>query len=146
MKTATKAGRFLKLVEWSEEDGCFVGSAPPLIGPCCHGDKEIEVYRQLTEIVEEWVETLEKEGKPIPEATAGKEYSGKFVLRLKPQLHKALAVRAAQADQSLNNYVAGLLEEKSVVSPYKKPRRVNKAINRGARGRSLREQARGQAS
>jgi predicted HicB family RNase H-like nuclease len=114
MKNATKAGRFLKLVEWSDEDGCFVGSAPPLIGPCCHGDNEIKVYQQLSEIVDEWVETLEKDGKPLPEATAGKTYSGKFLLRVKPELHKALAVRAAQADQSLNNYLVGLLEEKAV--------------------------------
>jgi hypothetical protein len=27
-----KAGRYLKVVECSEEDGCFVGNAPPLIG------------------------------------------------------------------------------------------------------------------
>ena len=26
--------------KWSGEDGCFVGSAPPVIGPCCHGDGE----------------------------------------------------------------------------------------------------------
>jgi hypothetical protein len=30
---------YTKLVEWSDEDACFVGSAPPLIGPCCHGQR-----------------------------------------------------------------------------------------------------------
>jgi len=33
-----RAAQYTKLVEWSDEDGCFVGSAPPLVGPCCHGD------------------------------------------------------------------------------------------------------------
>ena len=109
MKTANKAARYLKLVEWSEEDGCFVGSAPPLIGPCCHGTDEVNVYRQLSEIVEEWIETMEREGQPLPEGTAGQEYSGKFVVRMEPDLHKALSVRATQAEQSLNNYCVGLL-------------------------------------
>ena len=27
-----KAARYTKLVEWSDEDGCFIGSAPPIIG------------------------------------------------------------------------------------------------------------------
>ncbi len=39
--------RYIKLVEWSEEDQCFVGQCPGVIGPCCHGSDEIEVYRQL---------------------------------------------------------------------------------------------------
>ncbi len=111
MKTASKTARYLKLVEWSDEDGCFVGSAPPLIGPCCHGSDEVDVYRQLSEIVEEWIETLGADGKPLPEATAGKEYSGKFVVRMEPELHKVLAIRAAQAEQSLNNYCVGLLRK-----------------------------------
>jgi predicted RNase H-like HicB family nuclease len=46
-------------VEWSDEDGCFVGSAPPLIGPCCRGKNEAKVYAQLCEIVEEWTALLE---------------------------------------------------------------------------------------
>jgi predicted RNase H-like HicB family nuclease len=50
----TKALRHTKRVEWSEEDGCFVGSAPPLIGPCCHGDDKAKVFADLSQIVDEW--------------------------------------------------------------------------------------------
>jgi predicted RNase H-like HicB family nuclease len=32
--------RYLKVVEWSDEDACYIGSAPPLLGQCCHGDTE----------------------------------------------------------------------------------------------------------
>jgi predicted RNase H-like HicB family nuclease len=53
-----KAAAYTKLVEWSEEDGCFVGSAPPLIGPCCHGDDEAKVYHELCQIVSEWIDLL----------------------------------------------------------------------------------------
>lgn len=58
----------MKIVEWSEEDGCYIGSAPPLIGRCCHGDTEEEVYKQLAVIVDEWGEEMERDGLPLPEA------------------------------------------------------------------------------
>ena len=48
-----KSDAYLKIVEWSEEDNCYVGSAPALIGPCCHGDDEVKVYRRLCLIVDE---------------------------------------------------------------------------------------------
>ena len=53
-----------KIVEWSDEDGVFVGRCPGIIGPCCHGESEQEVYRELAEIVEEWIEIAQEEGGP----------------------------------------------------------------------------------
>ena len=67
-----ESARYIKLVEWSEEDQCFVGQCPGIIGPCCHGDDESEVYTQLCEIVEEWVQNLLRDGLPLPPATAGR--------------------------------------------------------------------------
>ena len=99
-----KAARYMKIVEWSDEDGCFVGSAPPLIGPCCHGQDEAKVYAQLCRIVEEWIEILESEGRELPEPLAAKKFSGKFVLRVEPALHRRLAAKALAAGESLNSY------------------------------------------
>jgi len=99
-----KAARYTKIVEWSEEDACFVGSASPLIGPCCHGNDEAKVYTELCQIVEEWIETLETDGHPLPEPLAGKKFSGKFVLRVEPALHRRLAAKALAAGESLNTY------------------------------------------
>lgn len=108
MKTKKKitAKDYLKIVEWSDEDQCFIGSAPPLIGQCCHGDNEAAVIRELGQIVEEWIAIHEGDGRPLPEPTAGQEYSGKFVLRIPPELHKGLALRALSAGVSLNAYCA----------------------------------------
>ena len=39
--------RYLKIVEWSEEDQCYIGSVPGWIGKCCHGDNEEKVYQKL---------------------------------------------------------------------------------------------------
>src|SRR5437773_8282099 len=58
--------RYIRIVEWSDEDQCFVGQCPGIIGPCCHGSNEAEVYAQLRGIVEEWIETLKRDGKPLP--------------------------------------------------------------------------------
>jgi len=66
------SARYLKIVEWSEENQCFIGQCPGIIGPCCHGDDEAQVYAQLCEIVEEWIAIMKSEGKPLPPPTVGK--------------------------------------------------------------------------
>lgn len=63
---------YIKIVEWSDADGTFVGRCPGVIGPCCHGADEVEVYRELCEIVTEWLEIAERDGKPLPQPTAGR--------------------------------------------------------------------------
>ena len=102
---------YLKLVEWSDEDNCYIGSAPPLIGPSCHGADAAEVFRQISEIVEEHLKIREEDGLPIPPATLRKNYSGKFVLRVGPALHKALAVHATLAGDGLNEYCVKHLDD-----------------------------------
>ncbi len=96
--------RFLKIVRWSEDDRCYVGSVPGWIGDCCHGDDEAEVYRRLCGVVDEWIAIYKKDGRPLPPPT-NKNYSGRFVLRTGPDLHRALAVKALNDGESLNTYL-----------------------------------------
>jgi predicted HicB family RNase H-like nuclease len=103
--------RYLKIVEWSEENQCYVGTCPGLFYGGCHGDNEAEVYKELCEIVEENIALYDEDGKPLPPETTGKEYSGKFLLRTGKELHKALAIRALQADESLNSFCLEVLEK-----------------------------------
>jgi predicted RNase H-like HicB family nuclease len=67
----TNAAKYVKIVEWSDEDGAFVGQCPGVIGPCCHGDDEVAVYQTLCGIVTEWLELAVEEGRPLPPPTAG---------------------------------------------------------------------------
>jgi predicted RNase H-like HicB family nuclease len=69
---------YIKIVEWSDEDQCFVGQCPGVVGPCCHGDNEAEVYAELCEIVDEWLEILKQDGKPLPPPTAGRGLAEKI--------------------------------------------------------------------
>lgn len=96
--------KYLKLVVWSEEGQCYVGSVPGWIDACCHGSDEAEVYRELCQIIDEWTEIYRKDGRPLPPAT-NREYSGRFVLRTGPEMHRALAVRALRKGESLNTFV-----------------------------------------
>jgi predicted RNase H-like HicB family nuclease len=69
----TEAAHYVMLVEWSDEDNAFVGQCPGIIGPCCHGLDEVEVYKELCEIVEEWINIANSEGRPLPPPTTWKD-------------------------------------------------------------------------
>lgn len=64
---------YVNIVEWSEEDLCFVGSAPGLIYGGCHGSDEKEVFAELCQIVDEAIVLYQQEGKPLPPPTAGRD-------------------------------------------------------------------------
>ena len=73
------SARYAKIVEWSEEDGCYVGSAPGLILGGCHGDDEKMVFDQLCQIVDEAIELYQQDGKSLPPATSGKDYANRML-------------------------------------------------------------------
>jgi predicted HicB family RNase H-like nuclease len=98
-------------VEWSDDDKCYVGSAPPLVGQGCHGRTESDVIKQLQLIVEEWVELLLIDGKPMPRGTANRRFSGKFVVRLSPEIHGQVALKAMARGESLNEFVSETLAQ-----------------------------------
>lgn len=67
--------RYVKIVEWSDEDQCFVGSCPGLFYGGCHGDDEKDVFAQLCQIVYEMIELYKVDGKPLPPPTSGRDYA-----------------------------------------------------------------------
>lgn len=74
-----ESARYVKIVEWSDEDQCFVGQCPGIVGPCCHGADETQVYAELCHIVDEWIEILKRDGKPLPPPTTGKDVAKKLL-------------------------------------------------------------------
>ncbi len=67
----TDARNYFKIVEWSVEDNCYVGSCPGLFYGGCHGDDERAVFSELCEIVEETLADFARDGQPLPPPTAG---------------------------------------------------------------------------
>ncbi len=72
------SARYVKIVEWSDEDQCYVGSSPGLIYGGCHGDDEQAVFAELCQIVEEAVALYGKDGKTLPPATSGRDFANKM--------------------------------------------------------------------
>jgi predicted RNase H-like HicB family nuclease len=74
-----ESARYVKIVEWSEEDQCYVGSSPGLLYGGCHGDDEQQVFEQLCQIVEETIELYHQDGKQLPPATSGRDFANKLL-------------------------------------------------------------------
>lgn len=72
------SARYVKIVEWSDEDHCYVGSSPGLVYGGCHGNDEQQVFEELCQIVEEAIELYRQDGKPLPPATSGRDLVNKL--------------------------------------------------------------------
>ena len=72
------SARYAKIVEWSEEDQCYVGSSPGLIYGGCHGDDERAVFAELCAIVEDAIALYRANGRPLPPPTSGKDFANKM--------------------------------------------------------------------
>ncbi|MBI2981104.1 MAG: toxin-antitoxin system HicB family antitoxin [Deltaproteobacteria bacterium] len=110
MSIRKKSNRYLKIVEWSKKDGCYIGTSPGLIVGGVHGQDQRKVFTELCQAVEEAIHLLEKEGRPLPEATANKKYSGKVLLRIPPALHRILVIKALKEGTSINKMLQHRLE------------------------------------
>jgi predicted RNase H-like HicB family nuclease len=73
------SARYVKIVEWSEEDQCFVGSCPSLFYGGCHGHDEKQVFAELCDLVDEVVEIYKQDNKPLPPATSGKDFANQML-------------------------------------------------------------------
>jgi len=63
---------YVKIVEWSEIDQCYIGSCLGLMYGGCHGVDEKKVFQELCILVDEIIELYRKEEKKLPPATTGK--------------------------------------------------------------------------
>lgn len=75
MKEST---RYAKIVEWSEEHACYVGSSPGLFYGGCHGDDEQQVFAELCQIVDETIDLYAQDGKQLPPPTSGRDFANKM--------------------------------------------------------------------
>ena len=103
--------RYTYRVMWSEEDGEYVGLCaefPSLSWLAPTLEAALEGIRQ---VVTDVVADLETSGEPVPEPIAIRQYSGKFMVRVPPELHRQLALEAAESGVSLNRVVSAKLSQ-----------------------------------
>jgi len=77
-QSVKESDRYAKVVEWSDEDQCYVGSCPGLMFGGCHGSDEITVFRELCDLVDEVIGLYHQDGKPLPAPTAGHDLANRL--------------------------------------------------------------------
>jgi predicted HicB family RNase H-like nuclease len=96
-------------VTWSEEDGEYVGLCVEFPSLSWLASEPEEALKGIRQVVAEAVADLRVNGEPIPEPLAARKYSGRFMVRIPPDLHRRLALEAAEAGVSLNRIAADKL-------------------------------------
>jgi predicted HicB family RNase H-like nuclease len=93
----------------SAEGGGYLASAVELPGCVATGVTEVEALHELRDAIRSWVRTAREFGDEVPPPASKHPYSGKFVVRVPPSLHRSLALRAGIEGVSLNQLVSTLL-------------------------------------
>lgn len=93
-------------VTWSSEDQEFVGLCTEFPSLSYLHENRIAALEGIEKLVKDVVADMEANGERIPEPIAEKNYSGKFQVRIPPELHRRLAIEAAEEKVSLNRYIS----------------------------------------
>ena len=96
-------------VTWSEEDGEHVALCAEFPSLSHLAEKPTDALQGLVNLVGKIVKDMEESRESIPEPISGKAYSGKFQVRIPPEQHRNLAIKAAEDGVSLNRYVSARL-------------------------------------
>ncbi|OIO31143.1 MAG: toxin-antitoxin system HicB family antitoxin [Nitrospirae bacterium CG01_land_8_20_14_3_00_44_22] len=96
-------------VTWSVEDNEYVGLCAEFPSLSWLAKTPEDALKGIRKVVAEVIEDMKRTGEDIPEPIANRRYSGKFVVRVTPEAHKDLAIKAAEVGVSLNRLAAAKL-------------------------------------
>lgn len=96
-------------VSWSAEDGEFVATCLELPSLSWLAATQIKALSGLRALVDEVIRDLAANDEPVPTPLAERHYSGRFNIRIPPDLHRELALKAADQHVSLNRFVSDRL-------------------------------------
>jgi predicted HicB family RNase H-like nuclease len=96
-------------VAWSAEDESFVGTVAELPSLSWLAETGTGAFEGIQHLVQDVIRDLEANNEPVPDALADRTYSGQFVVRVPPELHRQLVLDAAEQHVSLNRLVSSRL-------------------------------------
>ncbi|MGJ3230506.1 MAG: type II toxin-antitoxin system HicB family antitoxin [Oceanicaulis sp.] len=96
-------------VVWSQEDGEFVGLCAEFPSLSWLAATQTEALEGVVALVAEIASEMAGNSEPVPEPLSARTFSGKFQVRLPPQQHRRLAIKAAEEGVSLNRLVSSML-------------------------------------
>ena len=104
-----RINRYADRVVWSQEDGEYVGTVAEMPSLSWLADTPEKAFDGIRSLAVEAVADMEALGEAAPAPIASRAYSGKFQVRIPPELHRRLAMEAAEERVSLNRLVAARL-------------------------------------
>ena len=106
-----KNDRYTYRVTWSEEDGEYVGLCVEYPSLSWLAPTPQEALEGIRLVVAEVIADMEANEERVPEPIALRHYSGKFTVRIPPDLHRRLALEAAESGVSLNRLASAKLSQ-----------------------------------
>ena len=101
--------RYTYRVTWSEDDNEYVGLCTEFPSLSWLAKDPQAALRGIRKLVQDVIRDMRKEGEVLPGPIALRHYSGKFMVRVPPQVHKKLAIEAAESGVSLNRLASSKL-------------------------------------
>lgn len=96
-------------VTWSAEDNEFVGLCAEFPSLSHLAETRADALEGITALIKEVAADMLKHSEALPEPLSEHNFSGKFQVRIPPEIHRFLAIKAAEAGISLNRYVSAKL-------------------------------------
>ena len=96
-------------VTWSVDDDEYVGLCAEFPSLSWLASTPDDAFSGIRQLVADCLADMEATGETTPEPIADRSYSGRFVVRVTPEIHRALATRAAEEGVSLNRLVSARL-------------------------------------
>ena len=98
---------------WSPEDEAYIAKVPELDGCITHGDCLEAAAANAEEAISVYLESLKVRGISAPKPLSEQTFSGKIPLRIDPNLHRDLVVKAQTEGTSLNKFIENRLKKTS---------------------------------
>jgi predicted HicB family RNase H-like nuclease len=106
---AIKNDHYTYRVTWSADDNEYVGLCTEFPSLSWLAEEPEAALKGIRNLVADVVNDMAEDKEKIPEPLASKNYSGKFMVRVPPDVHRDLAIKAAEAGVSLNRLASSKL-------------------------------------
>lgn len=108
---ALRDDRYTYRVTWSEEDEEYVGLCAEFSSLSWLARTPEAALKGIRKVVADAIHDIQENGEAVPEPIASRQYSGKFMVRVPPEVHRNLAIQAAEAGVSLNRLASSKLAQ-----------------------------------
>lgn len=97
-----KIDKYSFRIFWSEEDNEYVGECLEFPGLSWLAPTQEEALSGIKKLIAECVEDMLANEEKVPEPLSSRKFSGRFTVRISPELHRKLTIEAKETGISLN--------------------------------------------